>query len=437
MSSDPHSNGAGKTTKAPGVDVDAERGRIVVVLQGGGALGAYQAGVYEALHAAGIEPDWMIGTSIGAINAAIIAGNERDNRVPALREFWRRVAHKSVWHEWAAWPRFMQAASYLTTLTAGLPGFFVPNPLAFLGPHVRLGADHAGFYSTAPLAETLGELLDFKLISRNKPRLTVGAAHVRTSRMRYFDSRNEELTVQHILASGALPPAFPAVRVEGELYWDGGILSNTPTEAIFDENPRVSSLVFAVHMWNPQGPEPESIWEVLHRQKDIQYSSRVASHIARQAQIHRLRHIIRELALLLPEDVRRQKEVRDLTAYGCLTRMHVVRLLWPGQDTEDHTKDVDFSPTGIRKRWQAGYDKTMRAIEGAPWKGEFDPIEGIYLHELIEEEQMDPATGPVMVEAQSCLDLGAAAARLQGVSDPANAPRQAEEVDGQAGASVR
>jgi hypothetical protein len=117
--------------------------------------------------------------------------------------------------------------------------------------------------------------------------------------------------------------------------------------------------------------------------------------------------------------------------------MHVVRLLWPGQDTEDHTKDVDFSPTGIRKRWQAGYDKTMRAIEGAPWKGEFDPIEGIYLHELIEEEQMDPATGPVMVEAQSCLDLGAAAARLQGVSDPANAPRQAEEVDGQAGASVR
>ncbi|KAB2940183.1 MAG: patatin-like phospholipase family protein [Hyphomicrobium sp.] len=391
-----------------------EHGRIVVVLQGGGALGAYQAGVYEALHEAGIEPDWMIGTSIGAINAALIAGNERDNRVPALREFWRRMAHKSIWHEWAAWPRFVQSASYLTTLTAGLPGFFVPNPLAFLGPHVRLGSDNAGFYSTAPLEKTLSELLDFSLISRNKPRLTVGAAHVRTSRMRYFDSRNEELSVKHILASGALPPAFPAVRIDGELYWDGGILSNTPAEAIFDDNPRVNSLVFAVHMWNPQGPEPETIWEVLHRQKDIQYSSRVATHIARQAQIHRLRHIIRELAALLPDEARRSTAVKELTTYGCLTRMHIVRLLWPGHDTEDHTKDVDFSPSGIRKRWAAGYEKTMRVIEGAPWTGTFDPIEGVYLHELIEEEQMEPAAGPMMVEARASLALDDAAARLQG-----------------------
>ncbi len=391
-------------------------GRIALVLQGGGALGAYQAGVYQALHEAGIEPDWIIGTSIGAINAVLIAGNERENRIPALREFWRRMAHKSIWHEWSAWPRFVQSASYLTTVTAGLPGFFVPNPLAFLGPHVRLGADNAGFYSTAPLEQTLGELVDFSLIARNKPRLTVGAAHVRTSRMRYFDSRNEELSVKHILASGALPPAFPPVRIDGELYWDGGILSNTPAEAIFDENPRVNSLVFAVHMWNPQGPEPETIWEVLHRQKDIQYSSRVATHIARQAQIHRLRHIIRELAGLLPDDVRRSEAVRALTAYGCLTRMHVVRLLWPGHGDEDHTKDVDFSPSGIRKRWQAGYEKTLRTIDGAPWKGNFDPIEGIHLHELFEEERMDPQAGPVMVEAQTCLDLNAAAARLQGTA---------------------
>ncbi len=407
------SNGA----KAP-YAIDGH-GRIVLVLQGGGALGAYQAGVYQALHEAGIEPDWMIGTSIGAINAALIAGNEPENRVPALREFWRRMAHKSIWHEWSAWPRFAQSASYLTTITAGLPGFFVPNPLAFLGPHVRLGADHAGFYSTAPLEQTLCELLDFSLVARNKPRLTVGAAHVRTSRMRYFDSRTEELSVKHILASGALPPAFPAVRIDGELYWDGGILSNTPTEAIFDENPRVNSLVFAVHMWNPQGPEPETIWEVLHRQKDIQYSSRVATHIARQAQIHRLRHVIRELSSLLPDDVRRSEAVRALTAYGCLTRMHVVRLLWPGHDDEDHTKDIDFSPSGIRRRWDAGYEKTMRAIDGAPWKGEFDPMEGVYLHELLEEERMDPQVGPVMVEAQTCLDLNAAAARLQGAKSVA------------------
>ena len=394
-------------------------GRIVVVLQGGGALGAYQAGVYEALHDAGIEPDWMIGTSIGAINAALIAGNERENRVPALREFWQRMAHKSIWHEWAAWPRFMQSASYLTTLTAGLPGFFSPNPPAFLGPHVRLGADNAGFYSTAPLETTLNDLIDLSLVARNRPRLTVGAAHVRTSRMRYFDSRTEELSVKHILASGALPPAFPAVRIDGELYWDGGILSNTPTEVVFDENPRIDSLVFAVHLWNPVGREPETIWEVLHRQKDIQYSSRVATHIARQAQIHRLRHIIRELAELLPDDVRRSEAVSAMTAYGCLTRMHVVRLLWPGHDDEDQTKDVDFSPSGIRRRWSAGYEKTMRAINGAPWKGDFDPIEGVYLHELIEEEMMGPAGAPMTVEAQTCLDLDAATARLHGRPDAA------------------
>lgn len=410
----------GPAPACPATDAD-DPGRIVVVLQGGGALGAYQAGVYEALHAAGIEPDWMIGTSIGAINASIIAGNERDNRVPALREFWHRMVHKSVWHSWAAWPRFAQAASYVSTLTAGLPGFFTPNPLAFLGPHVNLGADNAGFYSTAPLAETLGELVDFSLVARNKPRLTVGAAHVRTSRMRYFDSRKEGLSVRHVLASGALPPAFPAVRIDGELYWDGGILSNTPAEAIFDENPRLSSLVFAVHMWNPEGPEPETIWEVLHRQKDIQYSSRVATHIARQAQLHRLRHIIRELSMLLPEDVRQRAEVRALAAYGCLTRMHVVRLLWPGHASEDQTKDVDFSPSGIRRRWQAGYDKTMRAIEGAPWKGDFDPIEGVYLHELIEEMQMDPAGATAMVETPSCLDLEGAAARQNGTDDRADA----------------
>ncbi len=391
-------------------------GRIVLVLQGGGALGAYQAGVYQALHEADIEPDWVIGTSIGAINAALIAGNERENRVPALRAFWDRMAHKSVWHEWALWPRFMQSASYLNTLTSGLPGFFVPNPLAFLGPHVDLGADNAGFYSTEPLKKTLTELVDFSILPANKPRLTVGAAHVRTSRMRYFDSKTTEIGVEHIMASGALPPAFPAVRIDGELYWDGGILSNTPTEAIFDENPRVNSLVFAVHMWNPEGSEPQSIWEVLHRQKDIQYSSRVASHIARQAQIHRLRHIIRELAMMLPEEVRASPAVRELAGYGCLTRMHVVRLLWPGHDNEDHTKDVDFSPSGIRKRWGAGYEKTMRAIEGAPWKGEFDPIEGIFLHELIEEARMDPMAGPLMVEAQTSLDLSRAAARLQGES---------------------
>jgi NTE family protein len=169
-------------------------------------------------------------------------------------------------------------------------------------------------------------------------------------------------------------------------------------------------------MWNPQGNEPETIWEVMHRQKDIQYSSRVATHIARQAQIHRLRHVIRELTMLLPDDVRRRREVRELTGYGCLTRMHIVRLLWSGHDAEDHTKDLDFSPAGIRRRWEAGYEKTMRAIDGAPWIGDFDPMEGVYLHELIEEEKMASAMGSVMVEAQTTCDLEEVSDRLSGAA---------------------
>jgi NTE family protein len=251
-----------------------------------------------------------------------------------------------------------------------------------MGPHVHLGADNAGYYSTAPLERTLLDLVDFSRVAKNKPRLTVGAAHVTSSQMRYFDSRDTRIGVKHIMASGALPPAFPPVRIDGELYWDGGILSNTPTEVVFDDNPRRNSLVFAVHMWNPMGPEPETMWEVLHRQKDIQYSSRVASHIRSQADIHRLRRVIRELSEFVPEEARSRNDVRALAAYGCSTHMHVVRLLAPGLDHEDHTKDVDFSASGIRRRWDAGYEKTMRAIERAPWTQESDTMEGVSLHEL-------------------------------------------------------
>ena len=356
-------------------------GQVVLVLQGGGALGAYQAGVYQALHEAGVEPDWIVGTSIGAINASLIAGNEPAQRLNALRDFWCRVECHRLWNNLPAWTGVADAMSYWATLLGGVSGFFRPNPVAFLGAHVPLGVDHAGFYSTAPLRETLGELVDFALINRCQPRLTVGAAHVRTSMMRYFDSREQPITVDHVLASGALPPAFPAVRIDGELYWDGGILSNTPTEVIFEDNPRRSSLIFAVHVWNPNGPEPATIWDVLHRQKDIQYSSRIAGHIARLKQAHKLRHIITELVRKLPEDVRTSEAARELASYGCVTRMHVVRLLAPRLDNENHTKDVDFSPSGIRMRWDAGYSATMWALEEAAWQGEFDPLEGVILHE--------------------------------------------------------
>jgi NTE family protein len=360
----------------------AALGQTVLVLQGGGALGAYQVGVYEALHEAGIEPDWVIGTSIGAINASIIAGSPRNERVERLREFWRRVE----------FGHFLPSiARNFMAISAGIPAFFRPNPSAFLSPHVHLGAEQAGYYSVEPLRTTLSELVDLDRLNCGEPRLTLGAANVRTSEMRYFDSRQTSLGLDHVMASGALPPAFPPVRIEGELYWDGGIVSNTPVEAVFDDNPRRDSLVFAVHVWNPHGREPETIWEVMNRHKDVQYSSRAASHIKRQRQLHRLRHIVAEMAALVPEDRRRHNLVAEMAGYGCLTRMHVVRLLAPALDREDHSKDVDFSPDGIRQRREAGYRHTVATLKQAPWRAPVDPSEGFVLHETCGGQMVETA----------------------------------------------
>ena len=360
-------------------------GQVVLVFQGGGALGAYQVGVYQALHEAGVEPDWVIGTSIGAINASLIAGNAPENRMARLQEFWSRVEHAPALDFFGSLP-WGRGLPNWSTAAAGIAGFFKPNPLAFLGAHISLAPDAAGYYSTMPLAETLKELVDFELLNQGKTRLTVGAANVRTSEMRYFDSRDLALTARHIMASGALPPAFPAVRIDGELYWDGGILSNTPVEAVFDDFPRRSSTVFTVHIWNPHGPEPGSIQQVMNRHKDVQYSSRAVSHILRQKQLHKLRHIIKELINQLPESARDHSIVKEALNHGCLTRMHVVRLLAPTLDNEDHTKDIDFSPSGIRMRWDAGYRDTRKALAAKPWEKDVDPLDGFYLHEVQGDE---------------------------------------------------
>jgi NTE family protein len=359
-------------------------GQVVLVLQGGGALGSYQAGVYQALHEAGIEPDWIIGTSIGAINAGLIAGNVPQDRVSRLQEFWKRVEQRPIWSFPDAFPGINEMLSYWSTVANGIPGFFRPNPLAHAGADCPIGTDSAGYYSTEPLKRTLGELIDFDLVNNCRPRLTVGAAHLRTSEMRYFDSRDCKLGVEHIMASGALPPAFPAVRIDGELYWDGGILSNTPTEAVFDDIPRRDSLIFSVNMWNPSGPEPTTMAEVFNRHKDVLYSNRIASQIAQQQKAHRLRHVINQLAARIPEAERNSAAVRELAGYGCSTRMHVVRLLAPQLDRENHTKDIDFSPARIRQRWNAGYVHTKAVLDRSPWIGEFDPLSGVILHEQVE-----------------------------------------------------
>ncbi len=359
----------------------AELGQVTLVFQGGGALGAYQGGVYEALHEAGIEPDWIIGTSIGAINAGIIAGNRPEDRLSKLKEFWARVRYPASVMSLSQLPFLGSSFAAMNAITSGLPGFFTPNPMAFLGPKMPLGPDEAGYYSTAPLENNLTDLVDPDLLAANAPRLTVGCANVSSGDMRYFDSRKDTLTVRHIMASGALPPAFPAVRIDGELYWDGGILSNTPVEAVFEDNPRRSGIVFAVHLWRGQGEEPHSIWDVANRGKDLQYASRAINQIRLQRQIHRMRHVISALADKLPADVADTPAVRELAAYGCKTRMHVVRLLAPRLKNEDHTKDVDFSPTGIDARWQAGLSDMRETLAARPWDGAHDLEEGFVLHD--------------------------------------------------------
>ena len=363
-------------------------GQQVLVLQGGGALGAYQVGVYQALHEVGLDPDWVIGTSIGAINAAIIAGSPASERMDRLAEFWRRVEHGHMIEQWLP-PAIASTWRNAAMIAGGHPAFFRPNPLAFANARVPLGAEDAGYYSVDPLRDTLADLVDFELANRGPVRLTVGASHVTSSEMVYFDSRDMPLDLRHVMASGALPPAFPAVRIDSELYWDGGILSNTPVEVVFDDNPRRDSMVYAVHIWNAEGPEPQSIWEVMNRQKDVQYSSRSASHIKRQRQLHRLRHVITELSAMLPPETRQRDEAAALAAYGCPTRMHVIRLLAPVLDYEDHSKDIDFSPEGIRARWDAGYADTLRMLEAAPWRDDIDPLEGFVLHETMGGRRME------------------------------------------------
>ncbi|MEM9708734.1 MAG: patatin-like phospholipase family protein [Pseudomonadota bacterium] len=370
-----------------------ELGQKVLVMQGGGALGAYQVGVYRALHQAGIDFDWVIGTSIGAINASLIAGNAWDDRIAALESFWERVTRDTALARF--FPNFERAILNAQTFTTGLPGFFRPNPMAFMNPFYPLGPEEAGYYSTEPLRKTLSDLVDPTNIAKHGTDLSVGAASVSDGELTYFHSRppnpraNEPttLTVDHVMASGALPPAFPPVRIEGKLYWDGGILSNTPIEAVLDANPRMDNIIFSVQLWNQDGSEPQSMWDVFNREKDIQYASRAETQVARQKELHKLRHIIKELANTIPDDLKTDA-VDEMASWGCLTRNHIVRFLAPTLENEDHLKDIDFSPDGVAARAAAGYEHTCRALEAAPWNDPFDPIEGVIFHDTCGGERI-------------------------------------------------
>lgn len=383
---------ASKTRPAPQAKPAAKQagsaalpGQVVLVMQGGGALGAFQAGVYEAMHEAGIEPDWVVGTSIGAINGAIIAGNPPGQRLDRLKSFWDRVS-SGTWSA-APWNLFElnldpgNKRHNLGVVMQGVPGFFSPNPGAWLGADTRLGVTEASYYSTDPLRRTLAELVDAEHLGQRATRLTLGAVNVRSGRMRYFDSRDEVLGIDHVMASAALPPAFPAVMIDGEPYWDGGVYSNTPFEVVMDDNPRRDSVIFATRLWQHEDEAPQSIAKVSSRLKDVQFSSRVESHTKRQQQIHHLRHVVRELGRRLPKSVRAQPEVAELLGCGCNTVMHVLTLRAAALDGEDQSKDIDFTPAGIAARWAAGRTYARRIIAEAPWEREVDPIEGIVVHE--------------------------------------------------------
>ena len=344
-------------------------GQVVLVLQGGGAPGVYQAGAYHALHEAGIEPDWVIGTSIGAINGAIIAGNEVGRRLERLRDFWTHVE-----------TRLPGRLSHFTSLVAGVPGFYRPNPALAWGVEAEVGIERAALYSIDPLKRFLPELVDFDLVNEGTPRFTLGLVNVRSGQIRYFDSKQETIALDHVLGSAAIPPSFPAVRIDGESYWDGGIYSNTPIEVVFDDNPRKSSVVFAVQIWHSRGPEPESIAQVFMREKDILFGSRSRAHIARQMQLHRMRHIVRELVSLLPEERKSTPEVKELASWGCATAMHLIEINAEPIDGETNARDYDFSSAAIQARWQAGYADTRRMIEQQPWNDPIDPIVGVSVY---------------------------------------------------------
>ena len=335
------------------------KGQVVLVLQGGGALGAYQAGVYEALHEAGIEPDWIIGTSIGAINASLIAGNEPKERLAsAARPSGRRVEQSPDLDIWSALPWVGRCLPNWATMANGISGFFKPNPLAFLGLHVPLAPDAAGYYSTKPLETTL-KSWSISTACRMRAHASPSAPPMSAPRRCiYFDSRDMPLTARHVMASGALPPAFPPIRIDGDLYWDGGILSNTPVEAVFDDNPRRNSLVFAVHIWNPQGQEPDiDLAGDEPAEGHPVFEPRRQPHHAPEAD---------------PPPAPRHRRTRRPPARGAsgtgrgrgngrlwLPDPHACRAAaGAAARREDHTKDIDFSRAGIKRALEGRLSST-------------------------------------------------------------------------------
>ena len=359
--------------------------KVGLVLQGGGALGSYQAGVYEALASSEYRPDWVAGISIGAINAAIIAGNTPEYRVQRLRSFWEEItASTKLWPSlpdgpMAAW---QQRASALTALMFGQPGFFSPRP-----PHEWFSRDKCvSYYTTAALKGTLERLVDFDRINKTKEmRLSVGAVNVRTGDFSYFDSEKITIRPEHVMASGALPPGFPPVEIDGEQYWDGGLFSNTPLEYMVDYYPRRSRVIFQVDVFPAHGWVPTNLDEVNEREKDIRYSGRTRLTTNNLREKHDVRHAINELHKLLPPELSTTEQAKQLYAHGCVTQMDIAQLIYRPNEPQGAFKDFEFSRSTMEARWQRGLSDARNTLQASPWLAPMPTELGVRVFDVIHD----------------------------------------------------
>ena len=356
----------------------------VLVLQGGGALGSYQAGIYETLAAEAIAPDWVAGISIGAINAALIAGNPPERRVERLRAFWEQVSSGVMGSPWFPGEQARAAfneASANWIATVGVPGFFKPRfPPATLYPP---GAPEAlSYYDTAPLKATLERLVDFDLINEGRTRLSIGAVNVRTGNFVYFDNRCERITAEHIMASGALPPGFPPVTIDGEQYWDGGIVSNTPLQYILDEERSRDLVVYQVDLFAARGPMPRTLVESAEREKDIRFSSRTRLNTDKNLEARRAKAAFRRLAEKLPPELMSDEDVAYLRQVSHANFTTVMQLIYRRKAYEGNSKDYEFSRATMLEHWAAGAGDMRRSLRSPAWCDRVHDETGVAVFDL-------------------------------------------------------
>jgi NTE family protein len=364
---------------------------VALVLQGGGALGAYRAGVYEALSEAGIEPNWIAGISIGAINAAIIAGNASNDRVDRLRKFWTQVTSDGPWPgagnaslDFARGDAMRQLLNQMSAgfaVASGARGFFKVRPVPPLFQPAGT-IDATSFYDTRELKRTLERLVDFDRINAGTTRFSVGAANVRTGNFVYFDTDTHTIRPEHVMASGALPPSFPAVEIEGELYWDGGLVSNTPLQWVVETESRRDTLAFQVDLWSARGEFPRNIFEVMTRDKEIRYSSRTRAGTDQFKYIQRLRHAAADLLDKLPDDLRNTPEAKLLGTAAHRKVYNIVHLIYRAKNYEGHSKDYEFSRLSMEEHWRAGYHDARRTLRHTEVLKRPENHEGVFTFDL-------------------------------------------------------